>query len=260
MTQDLLPRPADPARTTGRRVHLAVALAALLAGPAATAQNAVAVLPTPQNVMTLAASATLEVTKDWLGVVLSTTREGSDAAAVQAQLKAALETALTEARKWAKPGQVEVRTGAFTLQPRYAARPTGGAAMISGWAGTTELVIEGRDVASISQLAGRIQTLTIARVGFSLSREAREKVEGDVAAQAITRFRAQADAYARQFGFAGYAIREVQVNTAGDDGVRPGMITMRASAAGTADAALPVEAGRANVTATVNGSVQMTLR
>ena len=42
-----------------------------------------------------------------------------------------------------------------------------------------------------------MQTLTIARVGFSLSREAREKVDGDVSAQAISRFRARADAVSR---------------------------------------------------------------
>ena len=35
-------------------------------------------------------------------------------------------------------------------------------------------VVEGRDVAGISQLTGRVSSMTIARVGFSLSREARE--------------------------------------------------------------------------------------
>ncbi len=34
--------------------------------------------------------------------------------------------------------------------------------------------------------------MTIARVGYSLSREARERLEGEVAAQAIARFRAKA--------------------------------------------------------------------
>jgi predicted secreted protein len=215
-----------------------------------------AVLPPPQNLMSLSASATLEVPKDWLSVVLSTTREGPDANQVQAQLKAALDAALAEARKLAKPGQVEVRTGGFSMFPKYA--PKGGA--ITGWQGSTELVVEGRDIATLSQLAGRLQTLSIARTGFSLSREAREKVEGDVAAQAITRFRAQAEAYAKQFGFAGYALREVQVNTAGDEGGRPTpMLRMQAQAM-SADAALPVEAGKASVTATVSGSVQMTVR
>ena len=224
----------------------------LLATLAATAQT---VLPAPQNVLTLAASATTEVTRDWLGVTMSTTREGAEAAAVQAALRQALDAALVEARKAVKAGQLEVRTGGFSISPRYA--PKGG---ISGWQGGAELVLEGRDTAAISQLVGRLATLTVARVGFSLSREAREKVETDVAAQAITRFRAIADAYAKQFGFSGYSIREVNVNASGD-GPTP-MPMMRSQMAGPAlsEASLPVEAGRANVTATVNGSVQMSIR
>lgn len=243
-----------------KRRNLLAVLALAAPAWASSAQTAQAVLlPPPQNVMSLAATATLEVPKDWLTVVLSTTKEGGDASQVQAQLKAALDAALADARKLAKPGQVEVRTGSFSLFPRYAQRANN-ASTISGWQGTAELVVEGRDVAAISQFAGRTQTLSIARVGFSLSREAREKVEGEVAASAIARFRAQAEAYAKQFGFAGYALREVQVNTQGDEGRPQPIMRASAMAAGSADAALPVEAGRATVNATVTGSVQMTVR
>ena len=38
----------------------------------------------------------------------------------------------------------------------------------------------------------------------ALSRELREKVEGEVAAQAIARYRAKAADYAKQFGYGGY--------------------------------------------------------
>jgi predicted secreted protein len=222
------------------------ALLALLAQPA-LAQ----VQPPPQNVVALTATASVEVNKDWLGIVMSTTREGADAAAVQSQLKQALDAALAEARKAAKPGQVEVQTGAFSLMPRYA--PKGG---ISGWQGSAELIVQGRDTQALSQLAGRISTLTIARVGFSLSREAREKVEADVAAEAIGRFRARADAVSKQFGFAGYTVREVSVST--DPGMVMAQPVMRAQAMrASPDEALPVEAGKATVTATVSGSVQM---
>ena len=97
-----------------------------------------------QGVVSLSASATVEVTKDLLNVVLSTTREGQDAATVQTQLKQALDAALAEARRQAKPGQIDIQTGNFSLYPRYA--PKGG---INGWQGTAELVIEGKDLAGI---------------------------------------------------------------------------------------------------------------
>ena len=211
-------------------------------------------LPPPQNVVSLSATASVEVARDWLIVAFSTTREGSDATVVQAQLKQALDTALAEARKVAKPGQLEVQTGQFSLYPRHA--PKTGA--INGWQGTTELIVEGRDMQAIAQLAGRISTLTIARTGFSLSRDARQKVEADVAGQAIERFRARAEMVGKQFGFAGYTLREVAVNTEG--GVQPPqpMYRMQAQRAEAADAALPVEAGKAVVSATVSGSVQLT--
>ena len=212
--------------------------------------------PPPANVLSLSASASAEVTRDLLGVTMSTTRDGSDATAVQAQLKQALDAALAEARKAARPGQLEVRTGAFHLMPRYA--PKGG---INGWQGTAELVLEGRDIPAISQLAGRLPTMTVARVGFSLSREAREQVEAEVAGQAIARYRAQADSYAKQFGFGGWSLREVQVNTQGDFGGPVPMMARAAAAPPMAgDAPLPVEAGKAPVTVSVHGSVQWSIK
>jgi len=231
------------------RALSAIAFAVLGTAAVATAQT----LPPPQNVVSLSASATLEVPQDWLTVVLSTTREGGDAALVQSQLKQALEAALAEARKAAKPGQVEVRTGGFSLAPRY--NPKGGS--ITGWQGSTELVVEGRDGTAIAQLTGRVQTLTIARVGHSLSREARSKVEGEVAAMAIERFRARADAVSRQLGFAGYTVREVAVNSDGGNDQPLPRMRLQASAVMGEGAALPVEAGKATVTANVSGSVQM---
>ena len=224
----------------------------------ATAASAQGLLPPPVNVVSLSASASVEVAKDWLTVNFNTTRDGTDAAVVQAQLRQALDTALTEARKVAKAGQLEVQTGGFSLFPRYAAPVKGQAqGVISGWQGTTELIVEGRDTQAIAQLTGRIQTLSIARVGFSLSREAREKVEGDVAAQAITRFRARAEAVTKQFGMTSHTVREVAVQSNEPQATyAPNM--MRAQASRSVDTeSLPVEAGKALVTATVSGSVQM---
>lgn len=243
--------------TVFHRALVAVGAAGAMAGAAAQMPP-----PMPHNVVSLSATATVEVAKDWLTVVFSTSREGPDAAAVQGQLRQALDLALAEARKAARPGQVEVQTGGFSLYPRYApvppkGTPPGTPGGIVGWQGSTELIVQGRDTQAISQLTGRIQSLTIARVGFSLSREAREKVEGDVAAEAIARFRARADAVSKQFGFAGYTVRDVAVSSDGASG-QPQPVMMRAQSMGArADEALPVEAGKAQVNATVSGSVQM---
>jgi predicted secreted protein len=227
---------------------LAAAMIAL-AGTAALADMP----PPPQGVVSLTSSATVEVTKDLLTISLATTKEGQDAASVQAQLKQALDAALAEAKKSVKPGQLDVQTGNFSLQPRYTNK-----GVINGWLGTAELLVEGRDMQAIGQLTGRITTLTISGVSYNISRELREKTEGEVAAQAIARYRAKAADYAKQFGYAGYAVREVNVQSNDVGPIRPMAQYARVAAASVAsDAALAVEPGRGSVTITVNGTVQL---
>lgn len=206
----------------------------------------------PQNIVQLSANAAVEVQQDVLTINMSATREGADANAVQTQLKTALDAALQEAKKTASSGQLDVRTGNFSLYPRYSRE-----GKINGWQGSTELVLEGRDFAKISAAAGKIQTLTVANVAFSLSREQRTKVETDAQHIAIERFRAKAGDIAKSFGMSSYTLREVAVN-AGDQGYspRPRMAEMSMKMA-SADAAVPVEAGKSTVTVTVNGSVQL---
>jgi predicted secreted protein len=207
----------------------------------------------PEGVVSLNSSATVEVPKDWMSVTFSVTREGADAATVQSALKQALDAALAQARRVQKPGgQVEVQTGAFSLQPRYS--PKG---VMNGWSGTTELLVEGRDMATIADLAGHVGTMTISHLAYGLSREAREKVEADVAAQAIARFRAKAADYAKAFGYAGFTVREVTVQTDAVQPPVPRMMAMRAPGAADAGEPLPVEAGKGNVTSNVNGTVQL---
>jgi len=224
---------------------------AIVAGVFAATQAQAQTLPQPQNVVQLSADGQVEVAQDMLSMVLATTKEGNDPAAVQNQLKAALDTALTEARKNAQPGQMDVRTGSFGLYPRYSKD-----GKIASWQGNAELVLEGRDFSRITNTVGKISTMTLARTGFGLSREQRAKVEGDAQSQAIERFKAKATDLSRSFGFKGYALREIAVNTSDSSPMpRPRMMAMEAKMA--SDAPVPVEAGKSTVTVNVSGSVQM---
>jgi predicted secreted protein len=229
-------------------LRAAVALIVLVAAQTTWADAA----PPPQGVVSLSASASLEVTKDLLSITLNTTREGQDAGSVQSQLKQALDAALTEAKKVARPGQLDVQTGGFSLAPRYTNK-----GVVSGWQGSAELIVEGRDMQAIGQLTGRITTLTIARVGYGLSRELREKSEGEVSAQAIARYRAKAADYAKQFGYGSYVIREVSVSGNEQSAAPTPMFRAKAMSVSSSDESLPVEAGKGIVTVSVNGTVQM---
>lgn len=224
---------------------LAIALAAT-----AWAGLAAADTPPPQNVLNLSATGTVDAPQDLITISLATLREGPDAATVQAQLKATLEAALAEAKKSAQPGQMDVRTGVFSVGPRYT--NTG---KVDGWRGTVELLLEGRDFPRITQVAGRIPGMTVGNVSFGLSRELRAKVESDAQQMAIERFKAKAIELARGFGFSGYTLREVSV-TSNDYMPTPRPMAM-ARMASAESAQVPVEAGKSAVTVSVSGSVQL---
>ncbi|WP_343629885.1 SIMPL domain-containing protein [Roseateles sp.] len=232
----------------------------LLAAGAVALVPAAAQAEAPRtDLLNLSASATTEVPRDLLQLRFSTTREGKDATAVQNELKTALDAALAEARKIAKPGQVELQAGNLSVYPRYGnSKTNSGSPQITGWQGSVELLVQGRDMESISRLSGKIQTLAIANVSYGLSREAREKAEGDVVSQAISAYKAKAASYAQQFGYANYRIGEVSVNA---DQPMLMQAAPRFKAVGMsagADEALPVEAGKATVTVNVSGNVVMT--
>lgn len=228
-----------------------IAASVLLAGLAFAGASTAQTLPASQNVLQLNATGTVEVQQDLLSVTLATTREAADAATVQAQLKTALDTALGEAKRNAQPGQMDVRTGNFSLSPRYTKE-----GKISGWQGSTELLLEGRDFARITQTVGRIGTLGIANIGFGLSRDERAKVEVEAQTMAIDNFKQKALELAKGFGFAGYTLREVSVNANEGGPIRPRMMAAQAKSF-AADAPVPVEAGKTAVVVNVSGSVQL---
>lgn len=247
---------AAPLRTDSHKLLRTAALGALFGLGAAFAQAQSTTVPamtiaSPQNVLQLSASGQVEVLQDLLTLSLSTSREGADAAGVQAELRKALDAALAQVKTSAQPGQMDVRTGDFSIHPRYNRD-----GKISGWQGRAELVLEGRDFARITQAAARASTMTIGNVSFGLSREQRARVEGEAQAQAIERFKAKADEIVKAFGFTGYTLREVQVSS-DDGGYQPRMYGMAKEArAMSADAPVPVEPGKSIVQATVSGSVQ----
>lgn len=239
---------------TMRKTTKLIAAGALLAcAGAAFSQNTAAPVAEPRNVVQLSATGTVEVQQDLLVLNLATSKEAADAATVQTQLKQALDTALTEAKRNAQPGQFDVRTGPFGLFPRY-----GKDGKINGWQGRAELVLEGRDFARITATAGKIQTMAISQVAFGLSREARAKVEGEAQTQAIEQFKARAADLAKGFGFSNYSLREVAVNSSESmPGPRPRMMAAEAKMGSFSDSSVPVEAGKAQVIVNVSGSVQM---
>lgn len=233
---------------------LALLAAACVAAPAhAQVPNSPATmtLTAPQNVLQLSATGQVEAMQDLLTLSLTTTREGADAASVQAELRKALDAALNQVKSTAQPGQMDVRTGDFNVHPSYNRD-----GKFSGWQGRADLILEGRDFPRITQAAARATTMAIGQVNFGLSREQRAKVQAEAQAQAIESFKQRAAEIAKAFGFAGYTLREVSVSGE-EGGVAPRMYAMaKTASAMSADAPVPVEPGKTVVQVTVSGTVQ----
>ena len=222
-------------------------------GAAVTAQ---AQTPEPlRNVVQLTSVGQVEVDQDWLRMNLAATRDGSDAATVQKQLQQTVDAAMRSLKPQAQGQQMQVRSGSFGVYPRH-----GNDGKIKGWQGRAEIVLEGNDFARISQAAAQVSDMTVAAMGFGLSKEGRQKVLDQAQTQAIENFKQRATVLAQQFGFGGYTLREVSVNSQ-EDHYAPRMqrSTMAMAASAKAEMAdpVPVEAGKEQVTVNVSGSVQL---
>lgn len=231
--------------------------AAALAVTAATLAGlpAIAAEPVRDNVVSFSTTATRELVQDLIQITLQARQEGAVAAEVQAQLKQQLEGALAEARKAAVPGGMDVRTGGFHLSPRYTNN-----GRVNGWQGQAQLVLEGTDMARISQTAGKLNALQITSVSYGLSRALRESQESELTSQAIARFRERAQRIAADFGQRGFSLGEVSVSSTdpGFEG-RPVLMAARAKTMEMmADAPVPVEPGKGTLSVTVSGQVRLT--
>jgi predicted secreted protein len=200
------------------------------------------------NVVTLEASATVDVPVDTLSVTLFTEEQGPDPADLATRANARLEQALSKAK--ADPA-VEAHSGNYQTTPLYDR-----ANQITGWRLRAELVIESRDFKAVGALAGRLQpALKLAGMTFSLSRAAREKAEASLLADALRKFQSKAEAVAKVLGFPGYTLGQIAVRS---EGVTLQPVAYRMAAAAMADGAgptPPMEGGKNPVTIVVSGSI-----
>lgn len=238
-------------RRTTTALVLAVASAASLSLAALPVRaDTVLTQQPPSGVLSLSAQASREVPQDTVDITLFYEQEAPDAASLTAALNQHAEKALAQAKG---VSDVQARTGTFSIYPN-----TDRNGRISAWRGRTEVILKSHNFGAASRLAGQLNSvMQVGNVSFSLSPEAQRTVAEDLAGDAIHKFREQAGAAAKAFGYSAYAVREVDVSSNNGTPPRP-MFAMRAMAAeGSAAAPIPVEGGTSTVTVNVSGSVQM---
>ena len=233
---------------TKKNTTSTLAAVVLLAG-AAMAQSAFAqsvVQAQPSGVLSLASQASADVPQDVVDITLFYEQEAQDPASLTSVLNQRADAALRQAKG---VDNVTAHSGSFTVYPS-----TDRDGRISAWRGRTEVVLESKDFAAASKLAGKMSdSMQVGSVAFSLSPEAQRAAEQKLSTQAIASFKQQAQSSAQAFGYSGYAIREVNI---GHNGSSPRPVMMMAARSMGADAKMSapmaLEGGTSTVTVNVS--------
>ncbi len=234
------------------------ALAATVLGTAVMASSALAQTPAapvggwtpPSGVLSLDAQAVAEVPTDTVTLTLGAEQEGADPGAISAALSRKADDVIAQAKRTTG---VQAESGGFSIYPN-----TDRNGKISVWRGRAEVRLTSKDFAAASRLAGQVASqMQVQNINFTLSREARTAAESKLIDQAVNAFRDKATTTSKLFGYSNYTIREVHVSEgSGSPGPRP-MMRMAAMASDSAPVPVPIEGGKAQVTVTVSGAVQM---
>lgn len=230
-------------------------LAATLLASCAAVATAQSAMPMdhhrePAGVLNLDARATADVPTDTVSMTLAVEQEGADPGTISSALSQRTQRVINEAKR--TPG-VTAESGGFTIYPSNDKN-----GRISAWRGRAEVRLESKDFAAVSKLAGEVANqMQVQNIAFSLSREARAAVESKLADEAIAGFRTKAQQNAKAFGYSSYTIRTVNVGQAGTVAPMARAYMAKPMMAEAMSAPVPVEGGKAQVTVTVSGSVQM---
>jgi predicted secreted protein len=207
-----------------------------------------------KNIISFSITAEREVEQDFITIYFDAVETGSDPNLVQSALAEKLNAALALARPKKSDG-VEVKTGTFQVSPSYNKKN-----VIDGYHGRVQLIVSGTDTATITGLTAEIKTMNVSGVGRGVSPALRKKVESELAIQAIADWRAKGKEYADAFGAASYSLHNATVNvSSGGYGRRGGVRMMAASASleSVGGGGYDNESGKEELTASVNGTLQL---
>ena len=200
------------------------------------------------NQVDLQVDVSREVQNDLMNATMYSELNESNAAQLTQKLNRIGNDALALAKQHKT---VKVRTGYNQTYPVYDRN-----SKLVGWRGRTEVRLEGKDFAAVSDAIGALQSnMQLGGVSFSVSPELRRDTQNDLMKEVVNAFRARADILRQALGAKSYKLRSLAVNTDGGGGPRPVMMNMRAEKA--ADMAPNFEAGTSDIQVSANGGIEL---
>ena len=214
------------------------------------------------NIVEFAESANLEITRDTMTAYFSIASEGKDRATVNK----AFQKKSNDFNKAVQNNKLQTEILNRSASPHY--EYNNGKRIQTGWEEEAVFKVENKDFDAINRLIDEtLQTATLNRIGFSISKEKREAAVDQVSKAAILRFKDRAQDLAKTLGFSNYKIVKLNLGHIGNRSIDNGFARakmMNAEAAmfkrSASDENNAIQApspGSEEISITVNGSVQM---
>ena len=214
------------------------------------------------NMVEFAESANLEITRDTMTAHFSINAEGKDRATVNK----AFQKKFNDFNKAVQNNKLQAELLSRSASPRH--EYNNGKRIQTGWEEEAVFKVENKDFDAINRLIDEtLQTATLNRIGFSISKEKREAAVDQVSKAAILRFKDRAQDLAKTLGFSNYKIVKLNLGHIGNRSIDNGFVRakmMNAEAAmfkrSASDENNAIQApspGSEEISITVNGSVQM---
>ena len=215
------------------------------------------------NMVEFAESANLEITRDTMTAYFSIASEGKDRATVNK----AFQKKFNDFNKAVQNNKLQTEILNRSASPRYEYN-NNGKRIQTGWEEEAVFKVESKDFDDINRLIDEtLQTATLNRIGFSISKEKREAAVDQVSKAAILRFKDRAQDLAKTLGFSNYKIVKLNLGHIGNRSIDNGfarakMMNVEAamfkrSASDENNAIQALSPGSEEISITVNGSVQM---
>lgn len=226
-------------------------------------------LKTPHHSTILALALSLLTTAAQAGILIDLTAEASRPASNDmlhatvyaeatgnnpAELARKVNQEISEALKIIKTqAEVSAKSGQQYTGPIY-----GQNQKIENWRMRSELILESRDAAAVSELLGRLQKMRLAvgNVSQFPSPQTRQQVEEETTRDAIRAFQKRAALIAATFGKT-YKIKQINLQQNGMQTPMPAMRAVAGAMMDTAAVAAPIEAGESLLTSSASGQIEL---
>jgi predicted secreted protein len=196
----------------------------------------------------LSAEASQSAPNDLATAVLYAERNGPNPAAVAREVNRDIAAALEIARARA---DIKVQSGNTSTWPVYA---QDGKGRITAWRMRSEIQLESRNLAAMSELVGELQSsLALAHISMQPAPETRRKAVDEATVGALRAFEQRAALIAGALGKK-HRIAHLAI---GDSGFQPPMPRMRAAAMAAEVASAPLEGGESQVSVHVSGRIEL---